>query len=59
MSRTKEYLEDLRESGRLIENESTDFDEYEEYVNSLNEMNELFNIAVEEAEQDETELKTK
>lgn len=57
MSRTKEYLDELIESGRLIENDSDV--EYEEYVNSLNAMNELFNIAVEEAEQDETEVKTK
>ena len=56
MSRTKEYLEELIESGRLIEDEPIYFDEYEEYVNSLNAMNELFNISVEEAEQDETEL---
>jgi len=55
MSRTKEYLEDLRESGRLVEDEPTDFD-YERYVQSLNEMNELFNISVEESEQ---ELKSK
>ena len=57
MSRTKEYLDELIESGRLIENDSDV--EYEEYVNSLNAMNELFNIAVEESEQDETEVKTK
>ena len=57
MSRTKEYLDELIESGRLIENDSDV--EYEEYVNSLNAMNELFNIAVEEAEQDETEVKSK
>ena len=57
MSRTKEYLEDLRESGRLVEDEPTDFD-YESYVKSLNDMNELFNVSVEEAEQDETELKS-
>jgi hypothetical protein len=58
MSRIKEYLEELRESGRLVEEEPTDFD-YELYVKSLNDMNELFNVSVEEAEQDEIELKSK
>lgn len=56
MSRTKEYLENLIESGRFIEDESIDFD-YDLYVKSLNDMNELFNISVEESEQYETELK--